>query len=348
VTALHAATEYGHASCLEALLDVRAAVDVADGEGNTPLIVAARVHAHDCVQVLLSHGAGSDFENDAGMTALDVARHCVQSEGSTPELEDIIHALEIADQAGSVSQEEYGDDGFDGDIPHTLAGAQKKHWKVAATAAIAVGRMQRTILFIVTNQCERHAVEVTGLSETTLAQLQQKIEAVLNIPVAHQDLNVKDKPVATMNASARLSQLGIEAMTEIVVQDHRLSRKDDIHEAAAQHYRLERPPAVDAAAAVHSKDVVTSNASASHFQTAESAALAEASPAVDAAAATHTKDVGTSNVSASHFQSAETAALRAQVQQLQMQLQVRQCTSSASALNHTSHRWYYFGVHTTG
>ena len=293
MSALHAATEYGHASCLEAVLDACATVDVADGEGNTPLIVAARAHAHDCVQVLLSHGAGSDFENDAGMTALDAARHCVQSEGSTPELEHIIHALEIAGQAGGVPQEEYGD-GFDSDIPHTLAGAQKKHWKVAATAAIAVGRMQRTILFIVTNQGERHAVEVIGLSETTLAQLQQKIEAVLNIPVGHQDLNVKDRPVVTTNASARLSQLGIEAMAEIVVQDRRLARKDDLHESAAQQYRVEGSPAVDAAAAVHS----------------------------------------TSNTSALQFQSAETAALRAQVQQLQMQLQVRQFTPSASALNY--------------
>lgn len=301
MTALHAATEYGHATCLEALLDARAEVDVADGGGNTPLIVAAQSHAYDCVQVLLSHGAGSDFENDAGVTALDAARHCVQSEGSTPELEDIIRALEIAGQAGGVFEEGHGDDGFDGDIPHSPAGGQQQRWKVASRAAIAIGRMQRTILFVVTgtNQGERHAIEVIGVGETTLAQLQQKIEAVLNISVGDQELKVKGKPVATSNASARLSQLGIEAKAEIAVQDRRLSRKDYLHKAAAQHNRVEASPAANAPDAAHIKDVVTSNASAAQFQ------------------------------------SAETAALRAQVQQLQTQLQVRQCTSSASALDHT-------------
>ena len=295
MTALHAATEYGHASCLEALLNAHATIDVADGGGNTPLIVAAQSHAHDCVQMLLSRGAGSDFENDAGVTALDAARHCVQSEGSTPELEDIISALEIAGQAGGAVQERHCDDGFDSDVPRTLPGVQQKRWKVASRAAIAIGRMQRTILFVVSNQGERHAVEVIGVGETTLAQLQQKIEAVLNISVRDQELKVKGKPVATSNASARLSELGIEAMAEIAVQDRRLSQEEDRHKAAAQHKRVEASPA---AAAAHSKDMMTSNASAAHVQ------------------------------------SAENAALRMQVQQLHAQLQVRQCTSSASALNH--------------
>ena len=281
VTALHAAAEYGHAQCLEALLEARASVDVADDEGNTPLIASAQAHAYDCVQVLLSHGAGPDFENDAGMTALDVARHCVESEGSTPELEDVVHALETAAHADCVSHEEvYG--GFDSDIPRTHAGSQLKRWKVAAKVAVAVGRMQRTILFIISNQGERHAVEVLG--ETTLAQLQQKAEALLNIPVEHLELMVKEKPVATKNTSARLSQLGIEARAEIVVHDRRQCRKDD----------------VDAAAAVVNTRVVTSSAAAAEQNTG----------------------VVTSNAAASNFRSAETEALRAQVQQLQRQLQV--------------------------
>ena len=132
VTALHAATEYGHALCVETLLDAGASADVADGEGNTPLMVAARTHAHDCVELLLSHGAGVGFENDAGMTALELAIHCLQTEGSTPELNDIVQALETA---GSVFQETDGGGrlgGGDADrVDGGMGRARKKHWKNA-------------------------------------------------------------------------------------------------------------------------------------------------------------------------------------------------------------------------
>ena len=110
----------------------------------------AYTHAHDCVQLLLSHGAETDFVNYEGMSALDVARNCARSEGSTPELEEIIHALKIAG-GGSSPQEGDGDgfdklleasagdgfeslpgagddDGFHSDRPHTIAGS-KKHWR---------------------------------------------------------------------------------------------------------------------------------------------------------------------------------------------------------------------------
>lgn len=270
-TALHAATEYGHAPCVEALLDARALTDRANEEGDTPLMVAATVHAHDCVQLLLSRGAGTDFVNDAGMTALDVARDCGKREGCTLELEEIVQALEIATQSDSLPETGRGS-GFDTDTPHTstFAGSKHKHWRIARNAAIAVGRMQRTVIFVVSSQRGRHAIEILGVRETTLTQLKQKIEAVLDIPVEQQELSVKGELISVVQTSATLSQLRIDAMAEVVVRDCRLDRVQDVDEAAAQYSGVE-----------------------------------------------------SSNASASNFHSAETAALRAQVQHLQKQLEVR-------------------------
>jgi hypothetical protein len=213
VAALLVASEYGHAKCVEAILAASASVDVADGEGNTPLIVAVRAHAGDCVQLLLSNGAGIDFANDAEMTALDVARDCVEREGSTSELQDIIRYIETA---GGVE----GHESSEGPQQDSLAlRLDAKKWRVAAKTAVAVGRMRRTIVFIVTEQ-QRHAVEIIGLSQTTVSQFRQKVETAVKIPPEHQELTIKGVRVDAAE-STLLSQLGLAGMDEVSVRDRR-------------------------------------------------------------------------------------------------------------------------------
>lgn len=63
----------------EALLRHGADVDVADAQGNTPLIKAAKGGHVGVVQVLLAAGANPELANRAGRTAADCAAEEAQS-----------------------------------------------------------------------------------------------------------------------------------------------------------------------------------------------------------------------------------------------------------------------------
>ena len=82
-TAVVAASAYGQAHCVQALLDLGADVDLPDDHGWTALHYAARYGEMDCVQLLLSVGASPVKFNGLGKTAIDIARECGHSKVSS-------------------------------------------------------------------------------------------------------------------------------------------------------------------------------------------------------------------------------------------------------------------------
>jgi len=63
----------GGLTTLRLLLETGAPPNIADLEGNTPLIVAARNGRIDAVRVLVEHGADINAQNLAGQTAIEAA-----------------------------------------------------------------------------------------------------------------------------------------------------------------------------------------------------------------------------------------------------------------------------------
>ncbi|XP_077239084.1 putative E3 ubiquitin-protein ligase XBAT31 [Tasmannia lanceolata] len=94
-TCLHYAAYYGHSDCLQAILSAAQStpvadswgfarfVNVRDGNGATPLHLAARQRRHDCVHILLDNG---------GLVCASTERYCCP--GSTP--------LHLAARGGSL------------------------------------------------------------------------------------------------------------------------------------------------------------------------------------------------------------------------------------------------------
>ncbi|CAL4108722.1 unnamed protein product, partial [Meganyctiphanes norvegica] len=62
-TALHWAARWGRAGCVEALLQLDSPpnLDKRNNAGNTPLMVAKKKHAGECMRILISAGADASF-----------------------------------------------------------------------------------------------------------------------------------------------------------------------------------------------------------------------------------------------------------------------------------------------
>ena len=139
--------------------------------------------------------------------------------------------------------------------PAPPSGSRRSKWKTAATTVIAVDRMRRTVVFVVTSEPgqadQRHAIEIVGLGQTTVAQLREKIQGVVALPPSHQEIRVKGKLVEG-DESATLSHVGIAALADIYV--HNGQRAQARHPAAGSTQGI---PA----------------AAATHFQSAETMAL---------------------------------------------------------------------------
>ncbi|ATB29679.1 hypothetical protein MEBOL_003134 [Melittangium boletus DSM 14713] len=71
---LHYAADRRHALLVQQLLDARARVDAASGEGTTPLMLAALRGDEDSVRVLLLAGADPLRQDSRGATALSLSR----------------------------------------------------------------------------------------------------------------------------------------------------------------------------------------------------------------------------------------------------------------------------------
>jgi ankyrin repeat protein len=79
-TALHLATEHGHAQCAQALLHTSTAdVNAKDGEGNTALHLSAYRGHLVIAQLLIRNGATMRMPNNLGYTPLHraVERNCL-------------------------------------------------------------------------------------------------------------------------------------------------------------------------------------------------------------------------------------------------------------------------------
>ncbi len=78
-TALHCAVSDGHYEVVTALLSYQASVQVADGNGNTALHLAASQQTGFVIYIireLLKHGASTTKKNNREQTPLDVAMEC--------------------------------------------------------------------------------------------------------------------------------------------------------------------------------------------------------------------------------------------------------------------------------
>ena len=72
-TAMNQAAYFGHASCINYLLQFRADVNVTDGHGGTPLVAASLNGAVECVRLLLSNRADVNKPTKNGTTPLHKA-----------------------------------------------------------------------------------------------------------------------------------------------------------------------------------------------------------------------------------------------------------------------------------
>ncbi|XP_012483941.1 uncharacterized protein LOC105798430 isoform X1 [Gossypium raimondii] len=75
--ALHCAARYGDLDAVTLLTRRGYDVNVPDGDGYTPLMLAAREGHGPMCELLISHGANCDFKNAKGETALSLARKTV-------------------------------------------------------------------------------------------------------------------------------------------------------------------------------------------------------------------------------------------------------------------------------
>ena len=159
---------------------------------------------------------------------MDVCKHLRETEGPTPELEDILQSLDEAAQqlttdsspltaaSGSlVSSSSFAL------APPAQPGGSRRKWKTAATAVMAVDRMRRTVVFVVASKPgqadQRHAIEIVGLGQTTVAQLRQKIQEVAEIAPSRQEVRLKGSLIG--DDSATLTHVGVDALAEISVCD---------------------------------------------------------------------------------------------------------------------------------
>lgn len=88
-TALHLATAEGHTHTAQYLVNTGAAVDLGDGEGNTPLLLAVRQGLVPLVIFLVHNGASPHTQNALGQDAFALNELCSSGrtyESSTPKL----------------------------------------------------------------------------------------------------------------------------------------------------------------------------------------------------------------------------------------------------------------------
>ncbi|KXZ45568.1 hypothetical protein GPECTOR_53g154 [Gonium pectorale] len=78
-TPLHFAASYGHVEALQALLDARATVDVANKNGSTPLNIAAQNGHVEALQALLRADADKEAADKDGWTPLHVVVEAVRA-----------------------------------------------------------------------------------------------------------------------------------------------------------------------------------------------------------------------------------------------------------------------------
>lgn len=80
-TPLHCASFYGQLNCVQYVLKWGAPVDAGDNKGDTALHMATKEGHLECVVALIQAGVQTlNQENNAGMTALDVAKRCKRKE----------------------------------------------------------------------------------------------------------------------------------------------------------------------------------------------------------------------------------------------------------------------------